>query len=107
MLTCEWCGREFERPTDKGRSPKYCSASHRGRASEERRFIRRIAAPLEDENRKLRELLRKCVAVAPKDQLPWHNLAPGFFGSIPLTGEEVALLRSAMAEAAMENVTVR
>jgi hypothetical protein len=28
-LTCEWCGVEFERPNNRGPTPKYCSDAHR------------------------------------------------------------------------------
>jgi len=36
-LTCSWCGSTFERTTNRGPSPSYCSASHRQRAYEARR----------------------------------------------------------------------
>lgn len=36
LLTCEWCGVDFERPGRRGPPPKYCSRGHRQRAYEKR-----------------------------------------------------------------------
>ena len=37
MVTCEWCGEQFERPSDRGPEPLYCSAAHRQAAFRHRR----------------------------------------------------------------------
>lgn len=57
MLTCEFCGHAFERPNVKGRSPRYCSASHRQRA-----YVARKIERLETENAELRDRVRQLEA---------------------------------------------
>lgn len=37
-LTCHFCGAEFDRPTSRGRVPRYCRPSHRQRAYEDRKW---------------------------------------------------------------------
>jgi hypothetical protein len=39
--TCEWCGTRFNRKSHYGKTPRYCRASHRVRASERRRGLLR------------------------------------------------------------------
>ncbi len=29
QVVCEWCGAEFQRPSHRGPTPKYCSPGHR------------------------------------------------------------------------------
>jgi hypothetical protein len=41
-LVCEWCGDEFERPSPKGQTPKFCRPAHRQRAHEQRVAARRV-----------------------------------------------------------------
>ena len=45
-LTCAYCGKRFERPSNMGPVPRYCSASHRQRAFEKQREQRRIDAAI-------------------------------------------------------------
>jgi hypothetical protein len=42
-LSCEWCGRTFDRPAKRGPAPKYCSVGHRQRAYEKRYYERTYA----------------------------------------------------------------
>lgn len=42
FLICDWCGEVFERPHQRGPTPRYCSASHRQRAYEQRRVERLV-----------------------------------------------------------------
>ena len=44
LLVCAQCGRLFERPRRIGPIPKYCSAAHRQRAYEARRYEAAIRA---------------------------------------------------------------
>ena len=44
-LECSWCGRAFERRSDRGPTPKYCSDSHRQQAYHARRSISWALSP--------------------------------------------------------------
>lgn len=37
MMKCEWCSTEFERTSNQGRKPRYCSPAHRQEAYQARR----------------------------------------------------------------------
>ena len=45
-LTCDWCGKTFDRSGERGPIPKYCSANHRQRAYEARRAVKVFEAAL-------------------------------------------------------------
>ena len=52
-ITCEYCGKEFPRPQQRGPIPKFCSVSHRQRNYEETRIKR-----MEAQNRELQRKLK-------------------------------------------------
>lgn len=44
LLTCDWCGKEFERPNAAGAPPRFCGRGHRQRAYEARRKAKALGA---------------------------------------------------------------
>lgn len=48
-INCEYCGKEFPKPNQRGPVPKFCSPAHRQRAYEESKFKR-----VQAENRQLK-----------------------------------------------------
>ncbi|HVW80250.1 MAG TPA: hypothetical protein VG899_15515 [Mycobacteriales bacterium] len=80
VLTCAYCGKQFQAKIRSGPPPKYCSQAHRQRAYQDRRRttepdqVEKLEARvrlLEYDNRKLREALDASEAYAQQleDQL--------------------------------------